>query len=40
MNKITKEEDQQVIIDSANMVFSLYGQMLRALPSYSNQQAA
>lgn len=40
MNKITKEEDQQVIIDSANMVFSLYGKMLRALPSYSNQQAA
>lgn len=40
MNKITKEEDQQVIIDSANMVFSLYGQMLRALPPYSNQQAA
>ncbi|MHA2938044.1 TenA family transcriptional regulator [Vibrio sp. RC27] len=33
MNKITKDEDKQVIIDSANMVFSLYGQMLRSLPS-------
>jgi pyrroloquinoline quinone (PQQ) biosynthesis protein C len=40
MNKITKPEDQQVIIDSANMVFALYAQMLRSLPSYSTQQAA
>lgn len=31
MNQITDENDQQVIIDSANMVFSLYGQMLRGL---------
>lgn len=40
MNKITKEEDKRVIIESANMVFSLYGEMLRALPTYTNQQAA
>ncbi len=40
MNKISNDQDKRVIIDSANMVFSLYGQMLRALPSYSNQQAA
>jgi len=40
MNKITKPEDQQVIIDSANMVFALYAQMLRSLPSYAIQQAA
>lgn len=40
MNKITKVEDQQVIIDSAKMVFALYGQMLRLLPSFSTQQAA
>ncbi|MEF1311823.1 iron-containing redox enzyme family protein [Vibrio mytili] len=40
MNKITDPLDQQVIIDSANMVFSLYEQMLRELPSYSKQQAA
>lgn len=40
MNKITKPEDQQVIIDSANMVFALYAQMLRSLPSYATQQAA
>lgn len=40
MNKITKVEDQQVIIDSAKMVFALYGQMLRSLPSFSTQQAA
>ncbi len=40
MNKITREEDKRVIIESANMVFSLYGEMLRALPSYTNQQAA
>ena len=40
MNKITREEDKRIIIESANMVFSLYGEMLRALPSYTNQQAA
>ncbi|CAE6901600.1 Iron-containing redox enzyme [Vibrio sp. B1FLJ16] len=40
MNRITKEEDKRAIIESANMVFSLYGEMLRALPSYTNQQAA
>ncbi|MFM2484208.1 TenA family transcriptional regulator [Celerinatantimonas yamalensis] len=28
MDKITDKRDQQVIIDSANMVFALYGQML------------
>lgn len=32
MNNITRQEDKHAIIDSANMVFSLYGQMLRALP--------
>ncbi|KJY82879.1 long-chain fatty acid--CoA ligase [Vibrio galatheae] len=40
MNKITDPRDQQVIIDSANMVFDLYGQMLRALPVQTTQQAA
>ncbi|HIF9512048.1 TPA: TenA family transcriptional regulator [Photobacterium damselae] len=39
MNRIIKVEDQQVIIDSAKMVFSLYGQMLRSLPSLSTQQS-
>ncbi|OEF08626.1 TenA family transcriptional regulator [Vibrio genomosp. F10] len=45
MNKVTRSEDQKAIIDSANMVFSLYGQMLRALPAapvnkQKSQQAA
>lgn len=40
MNQITDPVDQQVIIDSANMVFDLYGQMLRALPLANAQQAA
>jgi len=32
VNKITNEADKQAIIDGANMVFKLYGQMLSALP--------
>jgi len=40
MNQITDPVDQQVIIDSANMVFDLYGQMLRALPLTNAQKAA
>lgn len=40
MNKVTNPKDQQVIIESANMVFDLYGQMLRALPVQNRQQAA
>jgi long-subunit acyl-CoA synthetase (AMP-forming) len=32
VNKITNEEDKQAIIDGANMVFKLYGQMLSELP--------
>lgn len=31
MNQVTKEEDKQAIIHSANRVYSLYGQMLRNL---------
>lgn len=31
MNKITDPQDQQAIIDAANMVFRLYGDMLRDL---------
>ncbi|POB70200.1 long-chain acyl-CoA synthetase, partial [Vibrio vulnificus] len=40
MNQITDPNDQQVIIDSANMVFSLYGEMLRSLGEHTQQQAA
>ncbi|HAS8566244.1 TPA: long-chain acyl-CoA synthetase [Vibrio vulnificus] len=40
MNQITAPNDQQVIIDSANMVFSLYGEMLRSLDEHTQQQAA
>ncbi len=40
MNKVDKLEDQQVIIDSANMVFNLYRDMLQTLPDYSAQDAA
>lgn len=40
MDQITKPEDQHAIIESANMVFELYGQMLRSLPRITNQQAA
>lgn len=40
MNKLDNPDDQQAIIDSANMVFSLYGQMLRELPLASVSQAA
>lgn len=40
MNQVTQPEDQQAIIDSANMVFSLYGQMLRDLPTHSALNAA
>ncbi|PJC86028.1 biliverdin-producing heme oxygenase [Vibrio sp. HA2012] len=38
MNKVENKADQQAIIDSANMVFSLYGQMLRELPLPSVSQ--
>ncbi len=31
MNKVTDAQDQRAIIDSANMVFALYGQMLQGL---------
>lgn len=34
-NQITNKEDQQAIIDGANMVFKLYAQMLNALPTSS-----
>lgn len=40
MNQVTQPEDQQAIIESANMVFSLYGQMLRDLPTQSALNAA
>ncbi|WP_432453139.1 MULTISPECIES: TenA family transcriptional regulator [unclassified Agarivorans] len=40
MNQITDQDDQKVIIDSANMVFSLYGQMLRELNISAAEQAA
>lgn len=40
MNQVTDEGDQQAIINSANMVFALYGQMLRDLYSTSVSQAA
>ncbi|EAS41205.1 biliverdin-producing heme oxygenase [Photobacterium profundum] len=32
MNQITDPDDQQAIIDGANMVYQLYGQMLHSLP--------
>ncbi|MZI92948.1 biliverdin-producing heme oxygenase [Vibrio sp. CAIM 722] len=35
MNKIESPDDQQAIIDSANMIFALYGQMLRGLTERS-----
>ena len=40
MNKVDNSEDQQVIIDAANMVFSLYHDMLQTLTAYSAQDAA
>ncbi len=40
MNQITEPQDQQAIIDSANMVFHLYGQMLRELTPTAMQSAA
>ena len=40
MNQVTCEADQAAIIASANMVFDLYGQMLRALPAYIASDAA
>ncbi len=40
MNQITNPSDQQAIIDSANMVFSLYGQMLYGLTENSRELAA
>lgn len=40
MDQITRPEDQHAIVEAANMVFNLYGQMLRELPRLSAQQAA
>ena len=40
MEHVTDEQDQQAIIDSANMVFKLYGQMLESLPLTAATQAA
>ncbi|MCL9781990.1 iron-containing redox enzyme family protein [Vibrio sp. S4M6] len=40
MNKVTDPADQQAVIDSANMVFSLYGEMLKGLPSTTTIKAA
>ncbi len=40
MNQITDPLDQQAIIDSANMVFRLYGDMLRGLTPDALQHAA
>lgn len=40
MNQITDPVDQQAIIDSANMVFRLYGEMLRELTPHASQHAA
>lgn len=40
MNQITDPLDQQAIIDSANMVFRLYGDMLRGLTPDVLQHAA
>ncbi|NAX20613.1 TenA family transcriptional regulator [Vibrio sp. V39_P1S14PM300] len=40
MDNVTDPADQQAIIDSANMVFHLYGQMLRDLSATTAQQAA
>lgn len=40
MNKVTDEEDQQAIIDAANMVFSLYGEMLKGLMNPPLEQVA
>lgn len=40
MNQITDPVDQQAIIDSANMVFRLYGEMLRELTPHAFQHAA
>jgi hypothetical protein len=40
MNQITDPADQQAIIDSANMVFRLYGQMLQQLTPVAIAQVA
>ena len=40
MNQITDPEDQQAIINSANMVFQLYGQMLQQLAPVAIAQVA
>jgi pyrroloquinoline quinone (PQQ) biosynthesis protein C len=40
MNRITDNADQQAIISSANIVYDLYGQMLRRLPHCSSSLAA
>ncbi|CAG9000893.1 MAG: hypothetical protein CENE_02900 [Candidatus Celerinatantimonas neptuna] len=37
MDQITDSNDQHVIIDSANMIFSLYGQMLNGLNPTENE---
>lgn len=40
MNRITEPADQRAIIESANMVFHLYGNMLCGLTSGASRQAA
>jgi pyrroloquinoline quinone (PQQ) biosynthesis protein C len=40
MNRITDKAGQEAIVASANMVYALYGQMLRGLPLCANTQAA
>ena len=40
MNQITDPADQQAIVDGANMVFRLYGQMLHGLPQVNAVRAA
>lgn len=40
MNRITDAEDQAAIVDGANRVFALYGQMLCDLPVLQNVEAA
>lgn len=40
MEQVTDVKDQQAIIDSANMVFKLYGQMLESLPHTAVSRAA
>lgn len=40
MDKVTDSRDQQAIIDSANMVYKLYGQMLTSLSDATVSEAA